>query len=763
MAKPLNLPRRGARVEWRIFFTAVLFILGLGALVAKLWWEQVARGREWAKRIAGRSQVTVRIPSVRGEIRDRNGVTLVANRASYEVDFYLPDMVRGYKQQHDGKVPLTKFKAPVKQMLTEKSEADVVRIVNDTVVPRLDELDLAIDINTEHLQKHYRNDTLVPFTYREDLDFATLARFSEHNVGLPGVDIAIRPVRQYVYGALASHLLGYVGAPNDIKDLHDVNDYTFYQPDVEGKSQVELKMEKYLRGTPGVRVLQRNVKGVIEGEIKRVAPKPGNNVYLTLDARIQTIVEQALRHPVLGRAAAVVVDPNNGDILGMGSVPSFDPNVFIPSVSSADWKKLNDDEAVPLINRAVSGFPPGSTFKIVTAMAGLTKKMQTARFNCPGGISYGDHYFKCWIAEKHGQHGTLGLNDAIKVSCDSFFYQYGNAAGIENIVRIGKLLGLGEPHDLGLLDEKAGVMPGPEWLRTHYPQEKWTSAYTANVSIGQGYVLASPLQMAMAYAAVANGGIAYEPRLVRTVLTPEGQPTRDESGQIAVPDQPKVRGDLRNEMTREQIDVVRNGLRAVVNDGGGTGGKARLKNVVVAGKTGTAQASDRGNKEHIAWFCCFAPFDHPRYAICAMVENGEHGGGVAAPIAAHILEQCLAMDQGTLNVEVAALTPSRNSNPFAVIKELPAYNNAAAIKLAVEEESAGAKESNAKIDMGGGGAHPDIRPDANQAGKIGPRGAPKPQVDKRSFFERFFSLGRKPAPPAPDRRAPLIPFRPGGR
>jgi penicillin-binding protein 2 len=485
-----------------------------------------------------------------------------------------------------------------------------------------------------------------------------------------------------------------------------------------------------------------------------------------LDARIQTIIEQALRHPVLGRAAAVVVDPNNGDILGMGSIPSFDPNVFIPSISEPDWKKLNDDEAVPLINRAVRGFPPGSTFKIVTAMAGLPKNMEKSRWNCPGGVQYGDHYFKCWISEKHGTHGTLGLSDAIKVSCDSFFYQYGNAAGIENIVRIGKLLGLGEAHNLGLLDEVSGDIPGPEWMKVNHPNERWTSAQTANTSIGQGYVLASPLQMAMSYAAVANGGIAYEPRLVRTVLTPEGQPFRDENGQVAVPDQPKIRGDLRNEMTKEQIEVVRHGLWAVINESGGTGAKARLKNIVVAGKTGTAQASDRGKKEHIAWFCCFAPFEHPRYAICTMVENGEHGGGVAAPIAARILEQCLAMDQGSLAIDVASFAPARNPNPFTVIEALPDYNNANAIKLAVEEETAGEKESNAKIDMGPASARPDIRPSADPAGKVPPRtGAPKPKSDRRNFFEKVFGLGRKPAgpAPAPDKRTPLSPFRPGGR
>ena len=259
MAVSFSLPRRGARVEWRLFFLALAMLLGFGALVAKLWWEQVARGPIWAKKIANRSEVTVRIPSVRGEIRDRNGITLVGNRASFQVDFYLPDMVRGYKQQHPKeKLPTVTYRGSVKNMAKDKSEADIFKIVNDSVQPRLQELDLAVGINSEDLKRHYRNDTEVPFTYRDEIDFNTLARFSEHNVGLPGVDVALRPVRQYVYGSLASHLLGYVGDPVDIQSLPDVGKYTFYQPDVEGKSQVEKALDKYIRGKPGMRVLQRN-------------------------------------------------------------------------------------------------------------------------------------------------------------------------------------------------------------------------------------------------------------------------------------------------------------------------------------------------------------------------------------------------------------------------------------------------------------------------------------------------------------------------
>jgi penicillin-binding protein 2 len=741
--------RRGPRIELRIYVVGFLVLCALGAMVLRLWWVQVARGAVYSAKIAQRSEVTVRIPSVRGEIRDRNGIPLVQNRASYEVDFYLPDMVRGFRERNGGQVPYIQYQSPVHGMLQNKREADIVQIVNSAVIPRLESLDLAKDYNAKRLKTHYRNDTEIPFTYLEDIDFPTLAKFSEHDVGLPGVNIGIKPVRQYLYGALASHLLGYVGMPVNV-DPDEASHYTFYQPDVEGKSQIEFAMDKYLRGTPGVRVMERSVRGVIGDEIRTVQPKPGANVLLTIDARIQMIAEQALRLPVLGRAAAVVVDPNNGDILAMASIPSFDPNVFIPSVSGQEWGRLNKDPAVPLVDRAVSGFPPGSTFKIVTALAGLTKGMAKSRFDCPGSIDYGGRPFHCWIAAKGGSHGILGLADALKVSCDCFFYQYGNAAGIEAIDRIGSLLGFGETYDIGLSDEKAGVMPGPEWMRDHYPKEKWSTAYTANVSIGQGYVLATPLQLAMAYATVANGGICYAPRLVKTVLNPDGTPARDEDGSIAVPDQPKIRGDLRTVVKPEDIEVVRRGLWEVVNErggpgGGGTGAKGQIKGTVVAGKTGTADSSEHGKKETIAWFCCFAPYDHPKYVVVAMVQGGKHGGSVAGPVAAQILSQVMAMDQGSYNPQLTALAPADNPHPFDEIDALPDYKTGAPALVSTGDESAPEdRTSGYEPEMGNGGAAPDIKADADAQGSVRAallrashqKAAPTP--DRRSLLERIF-------------------------
>ena len=262
---------------------------------------QVARGKEWTARIQSSSEATVRIPSIRGEIRDRNGVALVQNRASYEVDFYLPEMVKGYRERY-GRPPETQYRATISGMPKDMKEPDIVRIVNDGVVPRLEDLDLARDYNANQLQKHYRNNTEVPYSYIKDIDFATMAKFSEHDVGLPGVDIAIKPVRSYVYGALASHLLGYVGAPDDT-NLEEAKKYTFYQGDVEGKSNVEKTMDEYLRGQPGIRVMRRNAKGAIDGVIREEPPKQGANVYLTIDARIQAIADEALRvgRPRCGR------------------------------------------------------------------------------------------------------------------------------------------------------------------------------------------------------------------------------------------------------------------------------------------------------------------------------------------------------------------------------------------------------------------------------------------------------------------------------
>ena len=649
-------------------------------------------------------------------------------------------MVKGYRDRF-GSPPLTEYRATINGMPKDQKEPDIIKIVNNGIIPRLNDLDLARDYNAARLQKHYRNDTEVPFSYIKDIDFPTMAKFSEHDVGLPGVELAIKPVRSYVYGALAAHLLGYVGAPDEM-DKEEARKFTFYQEDVEGKSNIEKTADEYLRGKAGVRYLRRNAKGVIDGVLREVPPQQGANVFLTIDARIQAIAEEALR--AVSRAGAVVVD-----------LPADLP------VAPFHWKALQKDEGDPLVNRTISCLPPGSTFKLITSLAGLRRGLVNNHYNCGGGVSYGDHFFRCWVAEKHYTHGNIGLVDAIKVSCDSFFYQYGNAAGIQSIDAVGKMLGIGEESGLQLSGEQSGNMPGPEWMQIHHPQERWSQAQTANVSIGQGYTLVSPLQLAIAYATIANGGVCYYPRLVDRVLNQDGSPVLDERGNVAVPQTPRVRSDLRQEISPDKIDLVRKGFWKVVNEDGGTGGRARLKDWVVAGKTGTAQASDRGREENVAWFACFAPFDHPKYVVVVMVQGASgHGGEVAGPIATRILERALAQDEGKFDMQVAWLPPAHHANPLQLIKSV-AYNEKGG-NLGSEDDEGADQSQTATAQMASSDASPDVEPEADSQGKVRRRTAssvaralPAATPAPRNFFERLFGIRRQPGPaptPTPNRR-----------
>ena len=652
-----NKPPQEATPRLALIGCAIL--AGLLILAARLYLEQVVRHERWVAKINNGSEVTVRIPAVRGEIRDRNGVTLADNRAAYAIEFYLPDIVRSY-QDSLGKVPMIRYSGTVRGMKEVLREPDIVQIVKRTVMPQLMQLGLAEDYNSERLRKHFRNKAEVPFVYRENLDFATLAKAGESSIDLPGVEIANRPERHYPLGALGAHLLGYVGAIKHLERQKDINDFTFYEPDLEGKAQIEHSCDKWLRGSPGARVLHRNAKRVIEREVQRIEPEPGDNVLLTIDARVQCIVEHALRDAGVGRGSAVVIDPNSGDVLAMASVPSFDPNTFIPSIPAAAWKRLAGDETDPLTNRAVQGYAPGSIYKTVTALAGLRAGLPATRpFTCSGGVQYGGKFMKCWIAGR-GTHGSLMLPDALRHSCNAFFYQWGNAAGIDQIDAVGAALGLGKRTGIPLSGESGGVLPGPAWLKMTNPGERWSDGHTANVSIGQGYVLTSPLQMAMVAAAIANGGVAFEPRLLHRVLDQKGHDAFDlDTRRLIAPHEPKVRADLRRRgITSAQMESVREGMRRVVADG--TGRRAQIKGVNVAGKTGTAQFWRGEIKDNHTWFIAFAPYEAPKLALCVMVQGAKSGGGVAAPIAQRILEQTLALEHG-YDPGVVAMTPAAGS------------------------------------------------------------------------------------------------------
>ncbi len=746
------------------------FMLGmLGVLSAKLWHEQVTNAKKWSDRVRKSSSVTVRIPSVRGEIRDRNGITLVANRSSYGVDFYLPQMLEGYRELNGGKAPLVNYRTTRDGMQADVKVADIVEIVNDTVIQRFEKLKLARDYNAGQLERHFRTNEHVPFSYLEDADFKTVAKISENDMGLPGVEISLRPVREYLYGSLASHILGYVGAPEDINKLADSKDFNFYQPDVQGRSNVELAFDQYLRGKPGRRVLERTAKNKIGAELSRDEPTPGSNVYLTVDARIQTIVERTLKQAGVGRAAVVVVDPQNGDVLAMASVPNYDPNIFIPKISAEDYERLDDDATDPLVNRAVQPFAPGSTYKIVSAFAGLLGGLAPSRsYSCAGGVTIGNKFMKCWIAEKGGAHGPLNLVGAIKNSCNAYFYQWGRDAKLINYEKIGDALGLGMKSGLPLSGESPGILPGPRWLAAHgqsIQEKSW--GHIANTAIGQGSVLASPLQMAMVCATAANGGTSYSPRLISRLVDSAGEDVRDEQGNLVVPVEPTVRASLPSMgFSAAEIEAVRLGMWKVVNEAGGTGAKARIKGIEVAGKTGTAQfwrkqGSERIKDNHV-WFLCFAPYKNPKYAICVMIQGAKSGGGVAAPVAHKILSESLALEGGYAP-KIAWLDPLHGN--LSQISEISlkeeggigtlvattfkGVDQKPGIRIASVDEETSDHTVGPDRSSGTGGrdaARPDVRAAADARGR----------VTKPNFFQRIFGAGRSKnnptTPPTPGHR-----------
>ena len=421
--------------------------------------------------------------------------------------------------------------------------------------------------------------------------------------------------------------------------------YRYYVGDDTGLAGIEKSMNVELKGKPGVRELLKNEKGVLlQGEVGYKEPQPWRTVYLTIDARMQYLVERILREAGVGRACAVIIKPTTGEVLAMASVPSYDPNRFIPSISQHDWDAYISNKTLPFQNRATAASPPGSTFKLVTALsAALAGEDKFDRkLLCDGGQGYGNSWMRCWISAQGGSHGWLNVSQAIKSSCNDFFYQQGNLAGIKNIVTVGRLLGLGDPTGVPLDGEGGGILPTPEWLRM-YGNRQWGAADTAQVSIGQGAMSATPLQMCNVVATIANRGLCFKPRLVSRLVDADG----DEN---AIPSE--LKADLTREgVTVDQIEKIRHGMWLVVNDGGGTGRRAYSATHPTAGKTGSATVpkimiEGEEREDTHAWFVSFAPYEEPEIAVCVRVEGGKAGGKVAAPIAAEIIARVLSLADG---------------------------------------------------------------------------------------------------------------------
>jgi penicillin-binding protein 2 len=573
---------------------------------------------------------------------------------------YTLDLATGHDPYH--LVTFYPAGTPPPKGANRRGEDDIVEIVRQSIEPIKDVLGLTAPLNEHDIREHFRTEPDLPYHYMTDLDFATVANFEERNAGVTGIRIAQNPARQYTYGAFAAHILGYVGKPNSEQDALSQDGVTPYE--TIGRHGIEAVMDAQLQGEPGSELKRVSSQGyyIEDPQLKSAVQNPtmGATLYLTIDARVQYIVETALRHAGVGRAAAIVMDPRNGDVLAMCSIPSYDPNKFIPKIQEKDWDALNQDPTAPMFNRVLHAYAPGSTYKIMVALAGLKSGNVSVNtvFNCPGAIQIDDHLFH---NSDSTDAGDMSLVHAICVSSDVFFYQYGMKSGIEAIDAMGKRVGFGQKWGLlGDADEDAGILPGPEWMKENdkwliktHNIDHWSRAQTANTSIGQGFVLATPLQMATFLCSVANGGTVYRPRLYSRVVDYNGK-LRTEVAE----------GQVYNTLDVKASDLkaVQEGMREVVAEGTAT--LAQVPGVVVAGKTGTAQAHIKVDgelrKDLKCWFYCYGPAganDVPRYVTCIVVEGGVWGGTTTAPIAQEIMSRLFAMDKGATE-NIAYLQPA---------------------------------------------------------------------------------------------------------
>ncbi len=541
------------------------------------------------------------LPPWRGMIMDRNGQVLVANRPSYDLVVVMEDVTD---------IPL--------------------------LARRLGKLLHLEAKNVQAQLEAARTSGLAQVRVKGDLSWDEMALVETFQPEMPGALIQVQPKREYRQKGRACHVLGYLGEITE-SQMKSGRFPNYKMGDALGKCGIEAAWEKYLRGQRGYRRIEVDAYGRELGQLDRQFPTPGGNVVLTLDSRLQQEAEDCLA----GKAGAIVaLDPRSGKILAMASSPTYSPEAFERGLTSYEWQTLSKRKDHPLENRVIKGqYPPGSTFKIVMATAALEEKVVTpsTTFDCTGTMPFGQHEFHCW---RKGGHGTVNLHRALVESCDIYFYQVGRRLGIDRIAKWSKLFGLGSPTGLHLDREMPGLVGSPAWklARFHKP---WHEGDTLSVAIGQGYNLATPLQMAQVVEAIANGGRIYEPRLVEKVDSP--------AGEVIFQPAPVLKSQMH--ISPGTLDQVRKGLSGVVNEERGTGRGAQIPGLEVAGKTGTAQIvtlekekreRDRRGKtsyhyENHAWFVAFAPVEDPEIAVAVLVEHGGGGGAVAAPLARRII------------------------------------------------------------------------------------------------------------------------------
>jgi penicillin-binding protein 2 len=635
----------------RIYLLTALILFGFGSLLTRLHSFQIERKEHFQAQVPGSRIVTVREPGIRGNITDRNGVELARNLRNYEVSFNLDEIYRAYRRQHDDAPSIDRI-TNESGLQRKKTEKDIAKVVNEWTVARLKELGLDKSYNESALRVHYRtHGGLVPFTYRADLTYEEFAKFAEHNLELPGVTIRTKPQREYPYGALASHVIGFVKQweKKDITDS-EKREFNHYVGDERGEMGIEGTMDQHLRGISAKTQVVMDEKGAIISSFPESNPRAGSNVQLTLDARIQLLAENVLRENI-GRGAAVVMDVNTGEVLALASVPDYDLNSFVPSITAKQFAEYNANPFKPFTNRGLSSFAPGSTFKLPTAISGSMKGVANNSFSCsPGFIKFGNHSVGCWLYNKSkGNHGTLGLAKAIQQSCNPYFNKMAGAVTPRGMTEGFTLLGFGQKTGIELPNEEPGIIPGNKEWKARNPNATVTPVENAFLSIGQGNAMATPLQLCAMVSCIANGGKYYSPRIVKKVVADDGE--------VIIKDAPKLKVDITETGVKpSDLELIRKGMWMAVNEAGGTAGKLKIPNVEVAAKTGTAQTSDRGKKSHNAWVVSFAPFDKPKYAVCVLVQNGGSGGGVAGPLANMIYQGIFGQENDGIRLGLSPQT-----------------------------------------------------------------------------------------------------------
>ncbi len=549
--------------------TLIAFVVFFGIIFFFVTRIQILEGRRYFELSEENRIRKVYIPAPRGRILDRKGVVLAGSRPGFSVSV-IPNLIE------------------------KKTVEELARILN---------MDTTIII--EQMKK--TRTPQIALKIKHDIDFNTLTRIEERLPDMKGVAVSIEPLRDYPYDSLLAHTIGYVGEVA-LNELVRPGDYKL--GDFIGRMGLEKYYEADLRGQDGIIYMEVDAFGNEIGPIAEKRPLPlipGKDINLTLDIALQESAAAYLAH--YPRASVIALKPNTGEVLILYAKPGFDPNLFIKGLTVEEWNRLSNHPAAPLYNRAImSGYPPGSAFKPFVALAGLESKIITPqkRFSpCTGSFLMGNRNFHCWKI-----HGSLDLIGAITNSCDIYFYQLGLLVGIDCIADIGKKVGFGNVLGIDLPEEKRGLLPDRRWFDERYKMQ-WSKGHIMNLAIGQGEILVTPLQLAVAYTVFTNYG-----KVVKPKLRLGGEPEYYETG-----------------ITQQSIEIVRKGLEKVVVEGTGT--LARLGKIPVAGKTGTAQ-NPFGEDHSI--FVGFSPMDRPEILVAVVVENAGHGGSVAAPIAGRLIE-----------------------------------------------------------------------------------------------------------------------------